>query len=62
MAFDPKDLTFDDRGLLPVAIQDADTNEVLLVGFANEEAVRTTFERKLATERTPFPDTHQEDK
>lgn len=43
------ELNFDEKGLVPVAVQDVDTNEVLLVGFANEEAIRTTLERKLAT-------------
>ncbi len=44
-----EDLNFDDNGLLPVAVQDADTDEVLLVGFANEEAIRQTFARRLCT-------------
>jgi phosphoribosyl-AMP cyclohydrolase len=43
------DLKFDENGLVPVAVQDVDTNEVLLIGFANEEAIRQTFEKKLAT-------------
>lgn len=43
------ELNYDERGLVPVAIQDVESGEVLLVGFANEEAVRTTFNRKLAT-------------
>ena len=44
-----EDLKFDANGLVPVAVQDVDTHDVLLVGFANEEAVRATFDRKLAT-------------
>jgi phosphoribosyl-AMP cyclohydrolase len=44
-----KDLKFDANGLIPVAVQEVDTGEVLLIGFANEEALRTTFSKKLAT-------------
>jgi phosphoribosyl-AMP cyclohydrolase len=43
------ELKFDQNGLIPVAVQEVDTGEVLLIGFANEEALRTTFEKKLAT-------------
>ncbi len=43
------ELNFDENGLVPVAVQDVDTGEVLLIGFANEEAVRQTFDKKLAT-------------
>jgi phosphoribosyl-AMP cyclohydrolase / phosphoribosyl-ATP pyrophosphohydrolase len=38
-------LRFDDRGLLPVVVQDAETGAVLMVAWANREAV----ERTLAT-------------
>lgn len=44
-----EDLKFDENGLVPVAVQEADTGEVLLVGFANAEAIRQTFEKGLAT-------------
>lgn len=43
------DLHFDENGLVPVAVQDVETNEVLLIGFANEEAIRMTFDKGLAT-------------
>lgn len=46
---DPAELNYDDRGLIPVIAQEADTGEVLMFGFANEEAVRTTFAKGLAT-------------
>ncbi len=46
---DVSDLRYDERGLVPVVVQDADTGEVLMQGWANEEAIRTTFHRKLAT-------------
>lgn len=45
----PSELNFDENGLVPVAVQDVDTNEVLLIGFANEEAIRQTFAKRLAT-------------
>ncbi|ADU66228.1 bifunctional phosphoribosyl-AMP cyclohydrolase/phosphoribosyl-ATP diphosphatase HisIE [Desulfurispirillum indicum] len=38
------DLKFDDRGLLTVIAQDWRTGEVLMVAFANREAVQKTFE------------------
>jgi phosphoribosyl-AMP cyclohydrolase len=43
------DLNFDENGLVPVAVQDVDTGEVLLVGFANAEAIQQTFDKRLAT-------------
>ncbi|MGE4485441.1 MAG: phosphoribosyl-AMP cyclohydrolase [Oscillospiraceae bacterium] len=42
-----KDL-FKKSELIPVIIQDADTGEVLMLGFTNEEAVRLTMETKTA--------------
>jgi len=32
------------RGLIPVVVQDADTRMVLMVAYADEEAVRLTLE------------------
>lgn len=43
------ELTFDERGLIPVIVQEADKGDVLMLGWANEQAIRTTFDRKLAT-------------
>jgi phosphoribosyl-AMP cyclohydrolase len=43
------DLHFDENGLVPVAVQDVDTGEVLLIGFANAEAIERTFAKRLAT-------------
>jgi phosphoribosyl-ATP pyrophosphohydrolase/phosphoribosyl-AMP cyclohydrolase len=37
-------LTFDERGLLPVVAQDADSGEVLMLAWANTEALRLTAE------------------
>ena len=33
------ELKFDDKGLIPVVVQDYITNEVLMVAWANQEAV-----------------------
>jgi len=41
-------LRFDDQGLLPAIVQDADTGEVLMFAYMNEEALRRTFETGLA--------------
>lgn len=35
---------FDERGLVTVVVQQHDTGEVLMVAWANEEALRLTFE------------------
>lgn len=35
--------------VVPVVVQDAATKEVLLVGYANEKALRHTLERRVAT-------------
>lgn len=36
-------LKFDDKGLIPAIIQDADNNEVLMVGYMDKEALRRTW-------------------
>ena len=36
------DLKFDDRGLITAVVQDATTNEVLMVAWLNAEALRLT--------------------
>ena len=41
-------LRFDEHGLLPAIIQDADTGEVLMFAYMNEEALEKTFETGLA--------------
>jgi len=43
------DLRFDEKGLIPVIVQEADKGDVLMLGWANEEAIRTTFDKGLAT-------------
>ena len=46
---DLSDLKFDDQGLIAALICDADTNEVLMVGYMNAEAFQRTLETGLAT-------------
>jgi phosphoribosyl-AMP cyclohydrolase len=38
------DLTFDDRGLIPVIAQDTVTGEVLMFAWANREALQRTLD------------------
>ena len=37
------DIKFDDRGLIPAVVQDADSNEVLMVAWMNLEAIQRTL-------------------
>ncbi len=43
-AFDPAGLKYDDKGLIPVVAQDAESLEVLMVAWMNAEAVAKTLE------------------
>lgn len=36
-------LNYNDKGLIPAIIQDADTGEVLMLGYMNEESLRRTL-------------------
>ena len=36
-------LKFDDKGLIPVIIQDADNGDILMLGYADEEALKRTL-------------------
>ncbi len=36
-------IKFDEKGLIPAIVQDADTGEVLMLGYMNEEALRRTL-------------------
>ncbi|PJF24609.1 MAG: phosphoribosyl-AMP cyclohydrolase [Phototrophicales bacterium] len=38
------DLKFDDNGLIPAVVQDAQTNAVLMVAYMNAESLRLTLE------------------
>ena len=40
------DLTFGEDGLLPVVVQDASTKDVLMLAYADAEAVRRTLDTK----------------
>lgn len=44
MTLDPATLRYDDRGLLPVVVQDVATGAVLMLAWANREAVEKTLE------------------
>jgi len=39
-------LQFDDQGLIPVIIQDINTNEVLMLAYMNEVSLEKTLETK----------------
>lgn len=43
MSVDPAILRYDDRGLIPVVVQDVNTGGVLMQAFANREAVELTL-------------------
>ena len=36
-------LRYNEKGLIPAIVQDADTGEVLMLGYMNEEALRRTL-------------------
>ncbi len=36
-------LNFNEKGLIPAVVQDADTGEVLMLGYMNEESLRRTL-------------------
>lgn len=37
-------LKFDERGLIPAIVQDADTNQVLMMAYMNRESLQATFD------------------
>jgi phosphoribosyl-ATP pyrophosphohydrolase/phosphoribosyl-AMP cyclohydrolase len=41
---DPATLAYDERGLIPAVIQDAENKDVLMVAWMNQESVRRTLE------------------
>jgi phosphoribosyl-AMP cyclohydrolase len=43
------ELKYDRAGLVPVAVQDADTGELLMLAYMNDEALRETLKSGLAT-------------
>ena len=40
----PDDIRFDERGLVPAVVQDASTGEVLMLAYADKEALRRTLD------------------
>jgi len=38
-----EDIKFDDKGLVPAIVQDADTGDVLMLGYMNKEALEKTL-------------------
>jgi phosphoribosyl-ATP pyrophosphohydrolase/phosphoribosyl-AMP cyclohydrolase len=40
----PEELKFDDRGLVPVVVQDVHTKDVLMLAYADAEAIRRTLD------------------
>ena len=40
------DLTFDERGLIPAVVQDAENGDVLMVGWMNRESLDRTLDEK----------------
>lgn len=44
---DIKNLKFDENGLIPAIVQDAETKEVLTLAYMNEESLKITMEKKL---------------
>jgi phosphoribosyl-AMP cyclohydrolase len=44
-----KDLKFDENGLIPAVVQDAENRQVLMVGYMNREAVEQTILTKKVT-------------
>jgi phosphoribosyl-AMP cyclohydrolase len=39
-----EELNFNDKGLIPAIVQDDETNEVLMLGYMNREAIEKTLE------------------
>ncbi|MFC2038599.1 phosphoribosyl-AMP cyclohydrolase [Chloroflexota bacterium] len=37
------DIKFDEKGLVPAVVQDAETGEVLMLGYMNEESLKRTL-------------------
>lgn len=44
MAIDTTNISWDDRGLVPVIVQDASTHAVLMLAYMNDEALALTIE------------------
>ena len=44
-----KTVKYNDKGLIPVITQDAETGEVLMLAWMNEEALKLTLETRKVT-------------
>ena len=44
-----EDLKFDEKGLIPAVVSDADTNRVLMVAYMNADTIKQTLETKKCT-------------
>jgi phosphoribosyl-AMP cyclohydrolase len=44
ITFDPTELKYDEKGLIPAVLQDHQTNEVIMLGYMNADTLRTTLE------------------
>ncbi len=44
-ALSASDLTYNEQGLVPCIVQDADSREVLMMAWMNEESVRRTLDQ-----------------
>jgi len=44
----PDDLKFDDKGLIPAVVTDAETKDVLMVAYMNRESLALTLDTKKA--------------
>ena len=40
----PDNIKFDEKGLVPAIVQDADTGEVLMLGYMNRDSLRRTLD------------------
>ena len=40
----PEEIKYDDKGLVPAIVQDADTGDVLMVAYMNEESLNRTMQ------------------
>lgn len=45
--FDPTQLRFDDSGLIPAIVQDAENGQVLMLAYMNKESLQLTLEKGL---------------
>lgn len=43
---DLETLAFDDRGLIPAVVQDAESGDVLMVGWMNRDSLRRTLDER----------------